>query len=257
MDSIEAIIASSSNETRKTVAISLGAASDLTNINEGYACYLCRIKDTSNDRGTTTLSTWYSCPMSSRKRLQQWQRQLIATRVQNRTTTAISPLMCTTQINDLKGARRQRCNWSWRLDKNVDNVTIISYCHIVMSDDNNRWMRGKIKQTPTKQWKFHVVVCKMPRWPYRAMQGSAAQIRQGQVWQVRQRRLHPSRRAKTGLSLKKAATNPLSRMATGWVQWWAPYHKGNWPRMSCEAATSILLWDWVTVYIVPSDNEPY
>ena len=39
VDSIKATIASSSNETRKTVAISLGAASDLANNNEGYTFY--------------------------------------------------------------------------------------------------------------------------------------------------------------------------------------------------------------------------
>jgi hypothetical protein len=36
MDSIEAIITSSSNKTRKTMAISLGAANGLTDNNEDY-----------------------------------------------------------------------------------------------------------------------------------------------------------------------------------------------------------------------------
>jgi hypothetical protein len=49
-------------------------------------------------------------------------------------------------------------------------------------------MQGKIKQTPKQQSKLHVVVCKMRRQPYHTIRGSAAQIRQGRVQQVHQRR---------------------------------------------------------------------
>ena len=41
--------------------------------------YLCPIKEASNNRGTTTLSMQWSCPTSSRKRLQRRQWQLIVT----------------------------------------------------------------------------------------------------------------------------------------------------------------------------------
>ena len=200
MNSIEAIIVSSSNETRKTMAISLEAASNLIDNNEGYA-FFC-IKEASNDHGTTTSLTRYSCSTSSPKRLRPWQQQLIATRTQNSATTANSPLMWTNHINNCKGARCQQCDWSWCLNDNVNNATIISYCHIVRSYDNNRQMQGKIKQTPTQQSKFHVVVCKTGRRPYHSMQESAAQIRQGQV-----QRLHQRRHASTP---KTACTSPQS-----------------------------------------------
>ena len=133
------------------------------------ATFFWCIKEVSDNHGTTTSSTRLSCPTSSCKRLQRWQRQLIATRAQNCATTANSPLMWINRIDDCKGAKHQWFDWSWRLDNNVDDATIISYCHIVRSDDNNRQMQGKIKQTPTQQSKFHVVVRKMQRQPYHAM----------------------------------------------------------------------------------------
>ncbi len=110
------------------------------------------------------------------------------------------------RIDDRKGARHQRFDWSWRLDNNVDNATIISYCHIVRSNDNNRWMWGKIKQTPTQQSKIHVVVRKMRRQPYRAMRGSAAQICQGWVQWVHQR--SPASTPRTACTLPKSCMLP-------------------------------------------------
>jgi hypothetical protein len=41
------------------------------------------------------------------------------------------------------------------------------------------------------------------------------------------RRMHLSRRAATSFLPKKGTTNPLPRMATGWVPQQAPFHKGN------------------------------
>ena len=81
-----------------------------------------------------------------------------------------------------------------------------SYCHIMRSNDNNRQMRGKIEQTPTQQLRFHFVVRKMRRRPYRAMRGSAAQICQSQVQQVRQRRYAST--PKTVCTSPKSCTLP-------------------------------------------------
>ncbi len=47
-------------------------------------------------------------------------------------------------------------------------------------------MQGMNKATPTQQSNFHVVVCRMQQQPYRAMRQPAAQLHQGQVWQVQQ-----------------------------------------------------------------------
>ncbi len=88
---------------------------------------------------------------------------------------------------------------------------------MVRSNDNNRKMQGKIKQTPTQQSKFHVVVHKMQGRPYRAMQGSAAQICQGWVQWVHQRRCASTPRMQCTppklCTLPKASTLSMPKMA--------------------------------------------
>ncbi len=51
---------------------------------------------------------------------------------------------------------------------NVDDTTIISYCHIVRSNDNNKQVRGKIKQTPTQIALAKLIP--MEQWQCRSMQ---------------------------------------------------------------------------------------
>jgi hypothetical protein len=46
---------------------------------------------------------------------------------------------------------------------NVNNATIIPYCHIVRCNDNTRQMQGKNVMTPMQQSNVHVVVCGMQR----------------------------------------------------------------------------------------------
>ena len=67
----------------------------------------------------------------------EWQEALMMAatvdcneRFQNRTTTTNRPLMWMKHINDRKGARHQRWDWSWCHDDNGDDATIISrlYC---------------------------------------------------------------------------------------------------------------------------------
>ena len=95
----------------------------------------------------------------------------------------------------LQGAKRQREDWSQGHNANSGNATIISYCHITRSNDNNRWMQRKIKQTPMQQSNFHVVVCGMRRWPYCTTWWPAAQVCWGWVQGVCQRQIvHCQRR---------------------------------------------------------------
>ena len=247
----------------------------------------------SDYHGTTESSTQWSHSTSFCKRLQCRQQQIDCNKHMRLHKQQPNFFINVDQPHWwLQGATCQQEDWSQGHNVNVGNATIISYCHIARSNDNNRWMQGKFEQTPMQQSKFYVAICKMQRWPYRAMQQSVAQICQGwvwqvcrrqivhcqrhvccqrqvhwvqrccvrcgvRVWQVHQRRSHPSRRATTSLFPKMATTNSLPRMVTGWVQWWAPYHKGNWSCTPCKTTTSLLPQGWVTVYVMPGHNKPH
>ncbi len=77
---------------------------------------------------------------------------------------------------------------------NVNNTTIILYCHIPRSNDNTRQMQVKNVMALTQQSNIHVVVCGVQQWPYRTTQWPVAQLCWGWVWQVCQRwRVHCQR----------------------------------------------------------------
>ncbi len=110
---------------------------------------LCQIAGASNDRGTTTLVMQWWRPTSCCKRLQWWWRGLIATSRQD----------CTSNKQPFFINVDQPHQWSQRHEvpairltampqHNVIDVTIILYCHIARSNDNNRQMWGKNVTTP-------------------------------------------------------------------------------------------------------------
>ncbi len=160
--------------------------------------------------------------------------------------------------------------------RNVDDATIIS-CHIARSDDNTRQMQGKNECDSHATIKYYMLLfagCDdghiapryeqqrkytkvgyskdaedntqvRPRRRVRCQKASTASTLKT-AWTSPKastartpRRMHPSRRATTSFLPKKATTNPLPRMATGWVRRWAPCHKDNWRHRSCKMTMSL------------------
>ncbi len=159
---------------------------------------------------------------------------------------------------------------------NLDNMTIIIYCHITRSDDNNRQMLGKNVTTPMRNNQMfmlsfagcdnnHTMPCDDQRLKYAEVKYSECAkdgvyiakgmyVTKGKYIEYAKRRVHCRRWVwwvRQGGRIHRGGPQQASRQRRqqltpcwgwllGWVQQRAPRHKGNWPHTPCKTTISLL-----------------